>query len=311
MKKKFIIKVLEEVSQELDLVLTPIQSNSTIRISNKDLSKLIIGNQWPINSASAYLIAKNKALAYEVLKKYQIDAIEHYAFYRPDQIRFTEHQWANMLDMARSLDFKLVCKPNGGGGGDDLFLVNSEIEFEKAIYHIFERYSVVSLSPYYEIDVEYRIVVLSDEPVLIFVKRKPSITGDGKSTLSELLEKIPSMNLSKLIELEKKYGLDSIPAQGQVIGLGWQHNLSTGAKAELVEDEDLKQKLIAIALQAAQCIQIQFGSVDIAQLSDGSLKVIEINGAVATEKFASSGEQQYQMAKSIYKKVLMKVLEIN
>lgn len=71
---------------------------------------------------------------------------------------------------------------------------------------------------------------------------------------------------------------------GKARGESWKHNLASGATAFEIKDAKLEEELANLALRAAKCIGITFASIDIAQLSDGSLAIMEINSGVMTNR---------------------------
>jgi len=80
-------------------------------------------------------------------------------------------------------------------------------------------------------------------------------------------------------------------------------NLSSGAHAEEVTDEILKEKLFTLATDATRAIDITFANVDIAESNNG-LQVLEINSGVMFEHYAKQGEKEAQTVTDIYTKAL-------
>ncbi|MBO5179455.1 MAG: hypothetical protein J6B87_03820 [Clostridia bacterium] len=90
---------------------------------------------------------------------------------------------------------------------------------------------------------------------------------------------------------------------------GWKHNLSQGAKAKIVTDEALKQKLEIMAKKVALVLDVRFVSIDISQLATGELYVMEVNSGVIISKAIDQLENGYEKAKRIYQKAMEKVFE--
>ena len=57
---------------------------------------------------------------------------------------------------------------------------------------------------------------------------------------------------------------------------GWKFNLSQGARAVLIDDKELEEKIKKMALLAAKTINMKFGSVDIILTEDGELFVYQL-----------------------------------
>lgn len=90
---------------------------------------------------------------------------------------------------------------------------------------------------------------------------------------------------------------------------GWKHNLSQGAKASLVTDVPLKNKLESLAKKVAEVLDVNFVSIDISRLATGELYVMEVNSGVVISKAIDQLEDGYEAAKRIYKKALEKIFE--
>jgi hypothetical protein len=95
----------------------------------------------------------------------------------------------------------------------------------------------------------------------------------------------PDAVLSPYVEIRTEYRVFCLTGQaffvyGKTPGESWKHNLAGGAMAFEVTDANLQAQLSDLALRAARCICITFASVDIAQLADGTLKVMEINSGI-------------------------------
>ena len=71
---------------------------------------------------------------------------------------------------------------------------------------------------------------------------------------------------------------------GKARGDSWKHNLASGARAVEINNPPLQTELSNLALRAAQCIGINFASIDVAELADGSLAIMEINSGVMANR---------------------------
>ena len=71
--------------------------------------------------------------------------------------------WGNIIDFAETYNHQLVCKPNDGTGGKDVFVVKNQLELEQAVHQLLEAYRSICLSPFYEIEQEYRVIVLAGQ----------------------------------------------------------------------------------------------------------------------------------------------------
>jgi hypothetical protein len=166
----------------------------------------------------------------------------------------------------------------------------------------------MAVCPFYEIENEFRVVVLDGKVKLVYRKKIPFILGDGISTLRQLLVvylkediecpvsfNIPDEDYLKVLNSGKKYYLN------------WKHNLGKGANPEIVQNEELIERLSDLALRAAQAVNVHFASIDIIETNNQYL-VLEINSGVMMEHFSQVNDSNYQIAKRIYKEAIESML---
>ena len=94
---------------------------------------------------------------------------------------------------------------------------------------------------------------------------------------------------------------------GQRYALNWKHNLGQGAAPEIVQDTALMARLSDLALKAVKAVGITFASVDIIQVKN-QMMVLEINSGIMMDHFSQTSDAHYQMAKSIYREAIEKLL---
>ena len=96
---------------------------------------------------------------------------------------------------------------------------------------------------------------------------------------------------------------------GKTKGDDWKHNLSQGAKAFEVDDGNLRAELAELAIQAAQCININFATVDIAMPDGGEPLVMEINAGVQAQHLLEQFPHRRSTIKSIYSDAIKAMFE--
>jgi glutathione synthase/RimK-type ligase-like ATP-grasp enzyme len=201
---------------------------------------------------------------------------------------------------------KLVIKRNSGSGGSGVYIVENQGQLEAVTTEIFRTARSLSISPYYDIINEYRTIYCFGEPLLIYKKIRPHVTGDGKHTLSELVASAYNGEMEIADNrLDKAY----VPANGEVVTISWKHNLGQGAEAEPIDkDGEIYSQIVALAKKAAECVNVNFASIDIIDTAEG-LKILEINSGIMMENFSSYDEENYNIAKSIYKRAIDRYFE--
>ena len=300
------VKIIKEICAEEQIHLTSYSFDWIFQLEKNGRICYILGYQFGLNQASVNSICTDKAAASEIMTAHGIPNIEHLLFASPSEQKFVGKTgcWAQLLALLKEKG-TLVIKPNDGTGGDRVFKVRNAYELETAVHTIFETSGYLAASPFYEIENEYRTIMLDGRARLVYVKRRPHLTGDGIRTTAELLLDFLAGRTNLTAEELMGVGRpDRIPAPGEKILLGWKHNLGLGARAEILPDGDVKNEIEKIVARVTRCLGVRFASIDIAETPLG-LKVLEINSGVMMENFAGQDAQSYEIAKSIYRDAIL------
>lgn len=305
-KDRIFIEMIKDLSNDLQLHVEFFCYDWVIRFTSKNSGNKahIVGYDWELNTSTAQQIAKDKNACYELLISNGILAVEHKLFLSPQSQHYVskDGSWATIMAYAKSHNYNIICKPNIGTGGNDVYKIFDAISLENYIHTLFVKYRAICLCPFYNIENEYRVIVLNDKVELIYRKQRPHIVGNGQSSFLSIISEAYEPSLWKNLDLDEVDFTNILP-DGQKIELSWKHNLGQGATGILIDNPELIEKLTNLALKASIAININFASIDIIE-SNGELLVIEINSGVMMESFARQSEREYNLAKSIYKKAL-------
>jgi glutathione synthase/RimK-type ligase-like ATP-grasp enzyme len=271
---------------------------------------LAFGYDVGLNSAVAHRIANDKAAASEVLAGSGVACIPHTLFLSPEMSEYVppRRSWQEMMALLERNPGGIVVKPNEGTSGDFVFRVSTAPALELAAHRIFASNSGLAISPYVEIENEIRVVLLDRQPLAVYRKSRPAVTGDGRHSLLELaLAATPAELRSAVLpamlgELDRT-ALDAIVPAGQQRLLNWRHNLDSGSQPVLLEPGEVRDACVAIAADAAQAIGIRFGSIDVVE-TGGGLKILEVNSGVMMEAL---GRQHPELVYAAYSAALDKV----
>ena len=293
-------KIIHEICRDNDIELTSFSGDWVFMLKKGDKLKYILAYQFDLNTAAVQGICKDKCAASDILMHHGVPCVEHVFFTTP--VSSYLPKGGNMKRLQQLLDkhSKLVCKPNEGASGKNVFAVTNGGELEAAMSKIFESAESMAVSPYYEIEKEYRLIVLDGVVKLAFSKEIPYVKGDGASNLATLISK---GNLHVLPAGMESVDLGQVLEKGAVWKYGWKHNLAHGAIAQVVSDDALISSLSDLAIKAVNVLNIRFASVDIIS-TEGGFRVLEINSGVMMEHFASSSPENYAKAKEIYEKAV-------
>ena len=259
-----------EICTENDIEMNSFSGDFVIQLTKGSISRNIFGAFWDINTAAADRIACDKTACYELLNASGISAVKHVLFNNPLARLIwanPEGSWAGALKVFKAFGNKAVLKPNNGTRGSDVYYCDSIPNMEAAAHAIFSAHPSAAISPYVKIRTEYRAFYLNGKCHLIYGK-KASET--------------------------------------------WQHNLAMGAKAvELVvksqEDKKLLAELKTLACNAAECIGINFATIDIVQANSGKLSVMEINSGVQARLLLEQHPHLRDTIKRIYHSAVLQM----
>ena len=267
-----------------------------------------------LNSAVAHRIANDKAATSELLSFSGVDCVPHALFLNPglNAHRPPDGSWAAMLDLLARHPQGLVVKPNEGTSGRSVFRVASRPALELAVSSIFASHASLAISPYLAVEHEVRVVMLDGAPLVVYGKNRPSVIGDGRHTLLELAMRSTHADqrtavLRGMINDLAKAELETIVPEGKHRVLNWRHNLDSGSRPALLQQGEMRDACIALALRAANAIDIRFASVDLVR-ADGRWQVLEINSGVMMEML---GKLYPELVHATYAAALDRVFAIH
>ncbi|MEM7184398.1 MAG: hypothetical protein AAF518_26105 [Spirochaetota bacterium] len=186
--------------------------------------------------------------------------------------------------------FPFVAKPDKGHRGNGFKVIRNQEQF---ISYVKRSQQAFLIQEYIDYPLEYGVFwvkVPGEVGSLISITRKKLafLTGDGKSSLRELIWQDPRARLLSQVYLERnKSSLDTVLAEKETFYLGRAGNHCQGAIFEDGEG-DLQQKSYEKLFQICNAVEgFDFGRMDIKFASPESLsngkgfKIIEVNGSEA------------------------------
>jgi D-alanine-D-alanine ligase-like ATP-grasp enzyme len=127
---------------------------------------------------------------------------------------------------------------------------------------------------------EHRVFVLDGRALFSYHKRPPSVVGDGRTPLRELIAALRRENARARDEAGRLMALDETPAAGQRLTLDGPANRSAGGGSHDLRD-GAPEPMARLAAAAADALGLRLAGVDLFDLSPagdgGELAVIEVN----------------------------------
>ena len=301
-------KMIKEICKELNIKFTLLSNNWVIMLEKNNEKRYINGYKFDLNTQATSNIVDDKYAFYDVLKNNNIPIIEHNILYSKYNNRVYAKNYNN-YDIAISL-FKnnsnhIVIKSNTGTCGNEVYDIKNIDQIIPCLDKLFLNNSSVSICPYYEIENEYRVIILKDNIVLMYKKIKPVVIGDGKSSIRQLLLKFNNNYFKNKLHDDQ---FDIILKENESYEYCWKFNLSGGATIGIV-DTITQKKISKIALKVARAINLKFGSIDIIKTKDNKILVMEANSGVMMVNYMNISENGSEIVKSIYKEAIQEMFK--
>src|SRR5690606_1356541 len=143
---------------------------------------------------------------------------------------------ADAIDFAGRRGFPVFCKPNTGSRGDFAEIIAGAAELSAYASRIASLHESFLVEPVIS-GAEHRVFVQDGRVVFHATKAAPTVTGDGKSTLAQLVAAM-DRSLASGVSATAIAGRspDEIPAAGDRVVLTGRRNLSAAGGVEHVSE---------------------------------------------------------------------------
>jgi cyanophycin synthetase len=252
----------------------------------------VIGNVSEIDNPVTLAILHDKALTYRLLQQQNLPVPRHAVF--------TLRKISAAVNFLKSIGRDCVVKPAGGtGGGRGVTTGITKISHLARAAAAAAVYADELLIEEQIAGENYRLLYLDGVMIDSFVRRLPSVVGDGRSTVSDLVDQandrrlaakagvsqvLISVDLDMRRTLAKQgLSLSSVPAVGRNVTLKTVVNENCGADNATATDM-LCRSIIEDGARAVAALGARFAGIDLilrdpsVPLSQGSGVFLEING---------------------------------
>jgi glutathione synthase/RimK-type ligase-like ATP-grasp enzyme len=308
--RRQIAQYLRRFADQNGISLTAMADDWVFVLERGAVRHIVVGYDLGLNPSTAHRVANDKAATSNVLAASGVPALPHIVFLHP---RYAEHlsydgNWPKMLSTFEQWRRDAVVKPNEGTGGLQVMRVRTNFALELAVQSILGSERSVAMSPFVEIGREIRVFVLNGDALLAYEKQVLTVTGDGTSTVARLMTGQVSADTAATVlgdQGDMRVDFSRVPAAGEEVKLHWKHNLGQGARPRLLALAE-NQDAVALAVKAAACIGLRFGTVDIIE-TNGKPTVLEINSGVMMESIARQQANGEELLDSIYGAALRQI----
>lgn len=292
------------------------------------------GANFDLNGLGSTEIAADKGYAAYFLKQAGYRVIPGKTFYSPKfakQLNCPDDPAAAYQYGKNKIGWPAVIKPNSLSQGRLVCVTYNKQTFEQAARKICQIDRVFLVQPLI-IGHDYRVVVLDDEVISAYKRLPLAVTGDGYSTINQLLDKkqrgyqargrdttIDKTDFRLDLKLKRHHlNRAAVLAKGQTLALLDNGNLSAGGQAIDVSD-NIHPSYKNLAIKITRDMGLRYCGVDLMVQGDirksinpltNNYHVIEVNSAPGVDHYAEAGAKQEKVVKEMYRKILKKLAEV-
>lgn len=312
-KNQAIIKeVVEAMGGTIEKII-PERRYFCININNE---KIFISRKFEIASdfISGKMLTSYKDLTYVVLKKNNLPTPNSVCFYKKT---LSTSDTANKL---RSLSYPIVIKDSNGSNSKGVFTnIKNVNEAKEIILREIDKFKFL-IAQEMVFGKEYRVLILGNEAIGVLEMTPPRISGDGKSTVQELIEKkqlkkYKKTNLDSILNTilkDQEVGLDTVLEKNQEIFIKGLSCLAEGGETKDITNS-IHPEIKKICVRASRATGKTLAGIDLIcddiTLSPNKQKIsiLEINGKpdIYIHYNPTQGETQ-----NVVKKIISYILKL-
>jgi len=178
--------------------------NALYEARYKNVSFLMYDVDLGFNQASNANIANSKSLTSASLLRAGVPCVEHIFLLNPRSPFASENTHEKTVEIYNMYGPCLVIKPDDGKQGDHVMKCKSFKQFQDGLHSLFLKNRNVVVSPFYDANQEYRVVILNEEVKLAFIKErlhswKHNLTG-GFAAVKEI-DSLPESKIQKIYSI--------------------------------------------------------------------------------------------------------------
>jgi len=252
---------------------------------------------YPQNNATASALASDKYFTNAVLERAGIATLGGEYFFLQQRHRAHRpagHERDDALAYFRTLGGTAFAKPLTGSRGDFAQALNDEASLLRYFDEVSPYYDAILLQPIVS-GSEYRVFLLDGEMVYAARKYPPSVLGDGKRSIRDLLvahnEGLRSHGLSPVaLTAGRDASLDIVLPKGERWDIPGRMNLSAGGT--MVLEAPRSETALTLARKAARALGLRVAAVDMFTDVGGdpeAIRLIEVNSNPSIRLLEQSG----------------------
>jgi D-alanine-D-alanine ligase-like ATP-grasp enzyme len=271
---------------------------------------------FPVNSATAFTLSRDKAHTKTVLSAAGIPVIPGGLFFahrRRAGLRGPGREIEDAQTFAARLGYPVFAKPNHGSRGNFAEIVESNAAMADYAARVAVEFESFLVEPVVR-GAEHRVLIQDGRVVFHSVKQAPELVGDGKRTIGELLAafnaELSASGISAYPDAAIAGRTSEVLAAGVRAALPGRRNLSAAGSVEQVST-NAPSVLAGMSARAVSALGLRIAAVDLFVLSEAGdlskLSVIEVNGNPGLRTLELAGRMD--LIRGIWVAMLNELLE--
>ncbi|AIQ21606.1 hypothetical protein NSQ90_01245 [Paenibacillus sp. FSL H7-0737] len=166
------LKMIQHSVTTSGITFEEVTPNFVYRATDGLKSFVMVDAEIGLNNSASTIIAMSKSLTYDVLYKVNIPAVEHIYLPHPDSKFNNLNPYSLAERYFQTLNGVVVMKQDNGAQGNHVYKINEIADLHEKLDLLFSLQLNGAIGPYYEAEIEYRIVTFNHQARVFLGKKR-------------------------------------------------------------------------------------------------------------------------------------------